>query len=239
MTEEKKSGGGCFKIFLIVLLVVTLLVVGGAYYLYSNFSNLATSFGAQAVESMADGLFSDPSISEEEREKGKLVLKDFADKIRAGEVSMQQGLAVIAEVTTGPIMVQIGTRQLIQLCGAIPDLEQSEKDALAVNSNRYAYGASVGQISKESSSEILNLFMDTSTDESGKTSFELREDVRPEDCREANKKMQSAADAAGIAPGAYEIKISELVSASIKRGMENPEEILGADAMKDLGALQQ
>jgi hypothetical protein len=237
--SEEKSGGGCFKIFLIILLIITLIVVGGAYYIYSNFSSLAGSVGAQAVEAMSEGLFSDPSISEEERKKGKQVLKDFADRIRAGEVNMQQGLAVIAEVTTGPIMIQIGTRQLTAICGSIPELEQSEKDSLMINSNRYSYGASIGKISKESSKEILNLFMETGTDESGKTSYKLREDVRPEDCRQANSKMAQATDAAGIAPGAYDIKISELVATSIKRGMENPEEILGADAMKNISELPQ
>ncbi len=226
--EEEKSGGGCLKLFLIISLLLLVAVGGGLYYLYSQFEETVISFEVEVIESMSDDLFTDSSVSKQEQDVGRVLLRDFSKKLQDGEIDWMQGFAVITEVSMGPVAAHVALNKMLERCLTLPELSESEKDGLKTNSSSYQYGLSTGKIRREDAQNLISFFMDRSDDQLLMTNLKI--DLQAEHCRQIGGAIAVAADDTSADGSSYNPKLSDLLSSAIKKGLENPRKTFESSA---------
>ena len=80
-----------------------LLVLGGvtAYYVYLKALEAAREAAATLTETSAEAILSSFELPDEAKDVALKPVREFAQKIRAGEVSLEQGTRVLAELIDG------------------------------------------------------------------------------------------------------------------------------------------
>lgn len=218
---EEKSSGGCLKIFLIVF--VSMLIIGGlgSFYLWRNFAEISRTASAKAVEMLGEGLVKEGNFTAKEQEEILTPIRSFAGKIRSGEVSLTQGLAVASTFIEGPAFAVISVRMLEVLHVPVSGLSEEEKTSSISTLRRFANGIATGALGEDAVKPVTELLLVEKGTGTDNPQREIKKVLTDEELRHILQLAKEAADQAGVPEGDVTIDYALVVENAIIQGMEN------------------
>ncbi len=141
-----KSGFGCAKMAGVGCLVLIVLGVVVGLVVYVKAKDWARAGAAKLAEIGGEGLMEQAGLSEAERESAMEPIREFAQQIRDGDVTLEQGMAVMKELAEGPAFAVLLTRGFEGKYLAASELSDAEKQEGHVTLTRFAQGVSTERI---------------------------------------------------------------------------------------------
>jgi hypothetical protein len=216
VTPTKKSG--CLKGCLIVTAVLSLLIFGATYFVISRSGGFIREQGSAFLEKLTQQLLSDATLPAEEKAQIQSIVQGFTAKVRAGEVSLGQGLKVAEILVQGPLIPYWAANTMKVTYLANSRLSDAEKKSGVIVINRFMNGVVKGTISKKEADAIF----ETVSEPTGKSDSEtprIKSQLSDDEIRSVLALMKTAADKANVQESSMELDLSDELARAIKAGM--------------------
>lgn len=210
--------GGCLKGCLIVTAVLSLLIFGATYFLISRSGGFIREQGSAFLENLTQQLLSDASLPAEEKAQIKSIIQGFTSKVRAGEVSLGQGLKVAEILVQGPLIPYWAANSMKVTYLANSRLSEAEKKSGVVVINRFMNGVVKGTISKQEADAIFETVSEPSNKSDSDTP-RMKSQLSDDEIRSVLTLMKNAADKANAQESSMEFDLSDELERAIKAGM--------------------
>ena len=217
-----KSGFGCAKMAGVGCLVLIVLGVVVGLVVWAKWEGWARAAGAAGVELVAEEMMSELGLTEEEKDGAMGPVREFAQQIRDGEVTLAQAIAVGEELVDGPAFAVLLTRGFEGKYLAASELSDAEKQEGHVTLTRFAQGVSTERIPTTKAEEISQIVTIETTDSEGETTKELKETITTEELKSCLAIMKDSADAAGVEDREFTFDLAEEIRKAIENGMGAP-----------------
>ena len=199
---------------LAILLVCLGLLLATGWWLWFYVSS--GEAGADAVELVFDGLLDEVAVDipGEERAEARAVVAEFTADLRAGNVTLEQGVGVtlaLAEDFLPVILARAFEARYVE-SAPVPDEEKREA---RLTLSRFTRGILAEQIPPETTERVVNSF----TEEDANGEVMLAERLTVEELRAILAEMKTAADTAGVSQDYLEQDLATALRAAIARGM--------------------
>ena len=222
------SGGGNSKLLLACGGCCLFLLIGsaiGGYFAVQQGAAAMRDLAAMGVETVAEESFKGLALPQAEIDAAMQPVEAFGGKIRAGQVSMQQGLAVMQAIGEGhvPAVVMVRGFELKHLQPS--GLSDAEKQAGYVTATRFAYGAAEDLIARPEREAVMEMLLETKTTQVNgqtRTTKQFKESLTDEELLEVLTEMKNAADAVGVPEGEQQVDLVAEIEDAIQYGMDNP-----------------
>lgn len=213
------AGVGC-------LVLVGLAVLLGIV-LYFKAETWARSAAAKVVEIIAEEVMDEVGLSEEEKRSASKPVREFAQKVRDGEASMEQIAAVAKEFAEGKAWAALLMRGFQTKYLEPSELTDDEKAAGRVLVGRFTDGLLKESIPMERLEEISDIVSVKTTGADGKEQVKLKDTITIEELKSCLVIMKDAADKGGVEDREFTHDIGEMIGEAIEKGMAR-----GAEAEK-------
>ncbi|MGF1453734.1 MAG: hypothetical protein ACFB21_16880 [Opitutales bacterium] len=207
ISKSASRPGNC----LVIGIVVLCLAAAGGYWLFTYLTS--GSAAADAIDAAARATLegAGDQLPEAEREEAMVVITDFTDRMREGEVSLEQGtnviLALLEEVS--PIIFAMAFEdEFLQTA----ELSEAEREEARVTFQRFFRGSMTGEIPEAKQEEIYARFPEETEGQNAET-------LTTEEAREILADMKTAADEAGVPQEVPQQDLSSLIELAINQGM--------------------
>lgn len=97
-----KSKSGCFIVGMVGCLTFLLVAAVGGYYMAIKAKEFAYGTVATMSEKVAEEMIKEMKLPEDEHEAAMVPVREFADRIRAGEVTMEEAEQIGRRISEGP-----------------------------------------------------------------------------------------------------------------------------------------
>ena len=218
MGEEKqglgcgaKVGIGC-GVLAVIGIVLALVVVVKA-------KDWARTAGAAVLEIAAEAMMDEFELPEDEKTAAMEPVREFAQQIRDGNVTLEQIAAVGEALTEGPAIAAVLMRGFEAKYLAKSELPDEEKAEARVTISRFVHGVSTESIPSGKVEEISGLVTYETTGPGGETTHNLKESITTEELRSCIKIMKDAADGAAIEEKEFTFDVAEEIRKAIEKGM--------------------
>lgn len=210
---------GCAKMAGVGCLVLVAIGIVAGMVVYFKAKDWARAGIAAVTEKVTEKMVKELGLSEAERESAMEPIREFAQRIRDGEVSLEQGGRVMEALTEGPafavLMMHVFERKYL----AGPELSEEEKQEGHVTITRFVRGVSTGSIPKTKIEEISKIVMLETTDSEGETTKKPKDTITAEELKSCLTIMKDSADAAGIEEKEFTFDLGEEIRKAIEKGM--------------------
>ncbi len=209
----KTVGLGCLVI--IIAIGIGVGVVMNKVKKMGGMEGAGRAIAATGLLKFTDTILDGMNIPQTERSAIMAPLKTLGDQVRAGEVTMQQGEAIIGKIMEGPIM---GVLMAQGFQGSYLDtssLTDAEKAEARLTINRFQQGFITEKLDMETLNQ-LNQYVTTPSSD-GKNN--LKSELSDEDLKSSLTVMKSAADDANIPLSETPIDLPGLFQKAINSGL--------------------
>lgn len=159
-------------------------------------------------------------LSETDQEAVMKPIRSFSDSIRAGGVSLNQGMMVLKEILSPPVMGVLGTRVFLDRYIEGSTLEGEERDAAIQTVRRYAHALTEEKVSEANMLAVLDGVVETYTDADGCEQVRFKRNLSDGELKAALAVMQAAVEDAGVPAAVRDVDLSTLIEGAIRKGME-------------------
>jgi hypothetical protein len=223
MGEQKSTSGfGCAHAIAIGCLGILLLVVVVGVVAYYKMGDWVRSGGAAIVNLVAEEALKDLDIPAAEREAAMEEVRAFSQKVKDGEVSVQEITSVAEHFAKGPAFAAIMARGFEVKYLAVSELPEEEKAEGRKTLSRFSHGVSQKQIPRETLEELKQIIAHEKQNEDDPVKF--KKALTPEELRRALNVMKAAADDAGVEDAVFTIDLTAEIRKSIDEGMASAAE---------------
>ncbi|MHC5058330.1 MAG: hypothetical protein ACYTKD_27045 [Planctomycetota bacterium] len=212
-------GFGCLQAAGIGCLALIGLAVVLGIVVYSKAESWARAAGATLVEAVTEQAMSEAGLSEEEKDSAREPVREFARKIRDGEVSAEQVAAVVEEFAEGGAWAVLLMRGFQTKYLEPSDLPEEEKAAGRVTVGRFVEGLLRETVPTKRLGEISDIVTYETAGPDGEKQHKLKDSITTEELRSSLSIMKDAADAAGVEDREFTRDIGEMIGQAIERGM--------------------
>jgi hypothetical protein len=195
---------------------------------YFKAESWARSAGATLVEVMTEQIMDEMGLSEEEKSSASVPVREFTQKIRDGEASMEQIKAVAEEFAEGKAWAALLLRGFQTKYLEPSELTDDEKAAGRVLVGRFTDGLLKESIPMERLNEISEIVTYETTDADGDEQRKLKDSITIEELKSCLAIMKEAADKGGVEDREFTHDIGEMIGDAIDKGMAR-----GAEAEED------
>lgn len=206
----------CLGVGCLVLLVAG---VASGYYVWIKKDEWARRAAAFTAEKMFEGVVDGLNIPEKEKKAVMKPVRAFAQEIREGKVSMEQGTAVMQALVKGPLVVILMLRAFETKYLEPSALSEEEKENARVQISRYAHGLVTEKIPQKETDKISAIVAVTTADSHGNTKKTLKESLSDEEVRQCLKIMKTATAEAGIPEREFKFDVTKEIQKAIAKGM--------------------
>ena len=213
---------GWVKIVAIGCLIIVVLLTVLGFYAFKKIKESGPKIIATFIEATSEGMLSELQIPQDESAKAMSVIKDFTQKIRNGEVNMEQGKNVAEALGSQSVMGAITMRSLEMTYVSPSSLSYQEKDAAKKTLTRVSYGLTENLISQSELDSVLNTINEEVSDEYGKEWERWKPFLTTEELNSFLSKLSALADKAGIEDKEFPYDIAETIKKAIEKGMNKP-----------------
>jgi hypothetical protein len=205
------------------------LLVGGcvaAYVLEQRVKGFALGLAATGITTVSEELFKDLNMPQDEVKAAMAPVEAFAEKVRQGEVSIEQALAVGQAIGEGHVPPLVMARGFEAKHLTASGLSDEEKAAGHIATTRFAKGVASDAIAKGDREAVMEMLTEriTTTGSGGQrhTKTQFKETLTDEELRGVIAKMKQLADDAGISDQAFQVDMAAEIEEAIQHGMDNP-----------------
>ncbi len=223
-TTGERKGFGCLHaagIGCLVLVVIGVIAGVVVYYKAGSWARAAVAVG---VEAAAEKTMENLNLPQDEMNAAMEPIREFTQKIRDGEVTLEQALAVGEALAGGPALAAVMARGFEVKYLHPSDLPDDEKQAGHVAISRFVNGVSTDRIpdekAKEKVKEIGDIVTVKTTDSAGKTTKQPKDALTAEELRSCLKIMKDAADAAGVEQREFVVDLAAEIRKAIAIGLD-------------------
>ena len=217
--DGRDRGFGCLQLAGIGCLALVCLAVVLGIVLYFKAESWARAAGAKLAEVMVEEMVEEVGLSEEEKLSVRKSVREFARKIREGEVSAEQIAAVLEEFAEGGAWAALLMRGFETKYLEPSDLPEEEKAAGRVTVGRFVEGLASEDVPAKRLEEISDIVTYEAVGSDGRKQRRLKDSITTEELRACLSTMKDAADAAGVEDRQFTHDIGEMIEAAIGRGM--------------------
>lgn len=217
-----EGNSGCWKVGAIGCGVLLLAVGIGGYYAYIAAAQAARDVGAAGLEAMTEEMMKELKLPPEEVEAAMQPVHEFADRIRNGEVGLEE-IGRVGEALDKGNLIAIFMMRGFQLKYLEPSgLPDEEKQAGAITVSRFVQGLTTEAIAQEEWEAVSDVICTTTTDESGNTNQELKDALTDEELRHCLTLAREAADEAAIPQQKFAIDLAAELQKALDQGRKTP-----------------
>jgi hypothetical protein len=216
---EEKQGLGCGAKVGIGCGVLAVIGIVLGVVVYVKAKDLARVAGAKGVEIVAEAMMDEAELAADEKAAAMEPVREFAQQIRDGKVTLEQAIAVGEALAKGPAFAAVLMRGFEAKYLAKSELPDEEKAEARVTISRFVHGVSTEMIPPSKAEEISNLVTYETTGPGGEKTTTLKESITTEELRSCIKVMKDAADGAGIEDTEFTFDIADEIRKAIEKGM--------------------
>jgi hypothetical protein len=218
--NSEKQGSGCLKIFLWGVGICFLVIAGVSFYIATHIGEWTRAGSAKIIETLADETLRSSHLPEEDKKEIKIVINQFVQDIKDERVGLTQGMAIMTEIATGPLMVQGLAHSVKEKYVQSSSLTPDEKDQADLEFSRLIQGVFEQKISPESLQRVMEMTTTEGVDSEGKPTRVPKPALSEEELRELISEAKSLADSADVPNERFEPNLPQALRDAIKRGME-------------------
>ena len=215
--EEKKSVWP--KVLGIGCLLVILLVGAGGYLIYVKGKDFALSTISTVIKSAAEEMFISLNLPEADRDAAMVPIDAFAERIKNGEISLEQAAAVGQELAEGGVVALLVSRAFEVGYMEKSGLSSEEKLTGHITLTRYGEAVMKDQLSKAEIEQVTNVILEDVNGD-GKNE-QLKQTLTDDEIRECLALMKKSADDAGIEDREFTVDLPKAIQTAIDRGMKS------------------
>ncbi len=217
--RRRDRGFGCLQLAGVGCLAIIGLAVVLGIVLYFKAEGWARAGGAKLVEVITEQAMAEVGLSEEEKRSAREPVREFARKIRDGEVSAEQVAAVLKEFVDGGAWAPLLMRGFETKYLAPSDLPEEEKSAGHVTISRFVEGLTGEAIPQKRLEDISGVVTYEAVGSDGQKQRKLKDSITTEELRSCLSIMKGAADEAGIEDREFTHDIGEMIGQAIEKGI--------------------
>ena len=221
----EKKGGGCWKAAGVGCLVVLVALGVGGFLVVKNRERILRSLAAKGTEVAAEGILGNSQLPESEREAAMVPIREFAAKIKSGEVSMDQAKTVGKALAEGPLPMIMMARAAELMYLEPSELPAEEKEAGRMTLSRFARAITQKKVAEEKINAVFDEIT-IKTTVGDQENVRLKETLTTDELREWLKVMKDAADEAGIENRKFVVDIEAEIRKAIDAGMGGRGEVI-------------
>lgn len=221
-TPSAKRGGGCLKGCLVLSIVLITACAVAAYFITSSAGAFLRQRSSAALDRLSREILSRAPLSAPEKIKLESIVNQLNADLRAGKVSLSQGLKIAEQLTHGSFMPQFMSLSFKEHYLKNSGLTDTEKTAAIAVIQQFTAGIAQNRISKQQSDSILRLFSDPSSS-GGKNLISIKPTLSDTEIRAAISQMKNAALAAGASSAVPGSGLSAEPNRAIEAGMRAPQ----------------
>jgi len=223
-----KGGGGCFLKGCLVCLILMVLVGGYCAYRAKSWARSSAAF--LMVHASETGIKS-LELDAKEEEEILAPVRELAEQLKAGDVSLVQSGAIAKSVMEGPVVHALICKVAEAKYLKTSTLPQEELGAAMTTANRFMQAMIAKKVPDDTVNQIREIIAvrvgethsvhvgTSGTSSSSNEQWQLKDKLTDDEIRQAVTIMQQAADGAGIGPDKVEIKIGEELRKAIHAGL--------------------
>ena len=213
----QRKSSGCLKALLLTVAVLGVLIVGGVYFVSRNLEGWLRSGGGALITEAARQFTRMAQLDSTEEQKVIAVADKLAARVSSGDISLEQALGVIQQVTEGPLL-GVAIAQGVEVSLPLIGVSGAELETGRQTCKRFAYGLLNRSIDAASGQEVLDVIgANREGTEEGSS-----EGLTPEEARRALSLMKQKADAAQVPEQVPPVPFAEELSKAIDTGLTNP-----------------
>ncbi|MHC4198637.1 MAG: hypothetical protein ACYSU0_01400 [Planctomycetota bacterium] len=217
--RRRQKGFGCLEAAGVGCLVLIVLGLIAGVVVYFKWESWVRSIAAGAGEIAADSMMDNLGIPADEKEAAMKPVREFAQRIRDGEVGLEQVGAIAEALAEGPALAAIMARGFEVKYLGPSDLPEEEKKAGHISISRFVQGVSTGKIPKEKAEQIGDICTVETVDDDGDQTRKLKDSITTEELKSCLGIMKDAADAAGIEDKEFKVDLAAEIRKAIETGM--------------------
>ena len=154
-----------------------------------------------------------------EREAAMVPIREFAAKIKKGEINMEQAGAVGKALAEGPLPMVMMARAAELMYLEPSDLPAAEKEAGSITISRFAHGITQKKIGEAEVDAAFDKISTKGVGTDGNESVQLKDSLTDGELREWLATMKKSADKARIAKKRFTVDIPAEIRKAIDAGL--------------------